>query len=82
MDSIQKQIDITPDSYITKRSKLTTEYNKLASEKTKQLEELKNTLSSDEVKSLNVKRTGMENVAKLIHIDEEMFIKYLLHLVS
>lgn len=80
--SIQSQIDITPDTYITKRSKLTIELNKVIEEKNKEKNKIESMLKDTNTTDKLTESNGMESAAKVLHLDDSELTKGVLIIIA
>lgn len=75
IQNIQKQIDITPKGYITKRSKLTNQLNNIIIKKDNVRDRLSNIINNKENIQLQKDGVGFENTAKLLGVSENTITK-------
>jgi hypothetical protein len=80
--SIQDQINITPDSYITKRSKLTAELNKLMDDKNKEKSKIETMLNNTATADKLTESNGMESAAKVLSVKDDVLNKGVLVVIA
>lgn len=80
--SIQSQIEITPDTHITKRSKLTTELNKVIEEKNKEKSKIESMLKDTNTTDKLTESNGMESAAKVLHLDDSELTRGVLIIIA
>lgn len=80
--SLQKQIEITPDDYISKRSRLTSQLNKAIEAKNKESDKLDVLINNKNVNEVKKDGVGFENTAKLLGVEEETVTKSVIMIIA
>jgi len=75
IDMMTKQINITPNSYISKRNKLTNKLNRIVELKNKESDKLRDILNNKNAIQSKKDGVGFENTAKILGVEESFITK-------